>query len=213
MGLFEHFPYTNFHNVNLDWLLTKMEQLIAQMEALTDQVTALAQQVSTLTTQLQTLTSTVTQISTRLTTAEGKIQTLESDVATISQDLEEVQSDVAEISEPVDITSDFRGSLTLQNVTTLAANSEVFKIGKRIYGRVSFTSVNQSNTGHIVPATRYLPMAGVIANVISIMEDPIGYKGRSVYSGSVNGFIIDTTDMPHPGTEIFELSFDYQLAN
>lgn len=213
MALFEHFPYTNFHNVNLDWLLTKMKELVAQMEALTQQVTALAQQVSTLATQLQTLASTVSQLQTRITTAEGKIQTLESNVATLSQDLEEVRSDVEELSEPVDITNDFRGSLTLQNVTTPMAASQVYKIGKRIYGRVSFTSIDQTRPGHIVPATQYQPLAGEIANVISIMLDPIGYIGRSVYSGSVEGFIIAATEMPDPGSEIFELSFDYQLAN
>lgn len=27
MGLFEHFPYTNFHGLNLDWILQKLEDL------------------------------------------------------------------------------------------------------------------------------------------------------------------------------------------
>lgn len=27
MGIFEHFPYTNFHELNLDWLLRKMKEL------------------------------------------------------------------------------------------------------------------------------------------------------------------------------------------
>lgn len=31
MGLFEQFPYTNFHGLNLDWLLKKMEELAKEM--------------------------------------------------------------------------------------------------------------------------------------------------------------------------------------
>lgn len=32
MGLFERFPYTNFHELNTDWLLKKMKELIEAME-------------------------------------------------------------------------------------------------------------------------------------------------------------------------------------
>lgn len=32
MGLFEHFPYTNFHELNLDWLLRMMKELSARMD-------------------------------------------------------------------------------------------------------------------------------------------------------------------------------------
>jgi len=32
MGLFEHFPYTNFHELNLDWLLRMMKELEARMD-------------------------------------------------------------------------------------------------------------------------------------------------------------------------------------
>ena len=34
MGLFDHFPYTNFHELNLDWLLKKYKEL----DAHTDQI-------------------------------------------------------------------------------------------------------------------------------------------------------------------------------
>lgn len=32
MGLFEHFPYTNFHELNLDWLLNKVKDLANRMD-------------------------------------------------------------------------------------------------------------------------------------------------------------------------------------
>ena len=34
MGLFDHFPYTNVHELNLDWLLTNTKQLMENMDAL-----------------------------------------------------------------------------------------------------------------------------------------------------------------------------------
>lgn len=34
MALFENFPYTNFHELNLDWLLNKMKELAAEMKTL-----------------------------------------------------------------------------------------------------------------------------------------------------------------------------------
>ncbi len=36
MGIFEHFPYTNFHEVNLDWLLEKVKNLEAQIAAVAE---------------------------------------------------------------------------------------------------------------------------------------------------------------------------------
>ena len=27
MGVFEYFPYTNFHDLNLDWIVQKLEKL------------------------------------------------------------------------------------------------------------------------------------------------------------------------------------------
>lgn len=30
MGVFEHFPYTNFHDLNLDWILEKMKEVLAE---------------------------------------------------------------------------------------------------------------------------------------------------------------------------------------
>lgn len=41
MGLFEQFPYANFHELNLDWLLSKMKELAAAVDAAEDHVNAL----------------------------------------------------------------------------------------------------------------------------------------------------------------------------
>ena len=32
MGLFEHFPYVNFHQLNIDWVLEKVKYCLATVE-------------------------------------------------------------------------------------------------------------------------------------------------------------------------------------
>lgn len=36
MGLFEHFPYTNFHDLNLDWILRTVKELHQRVSEQTD---------------------------------------------------------------------------------------------------------------------------------------------------------------------------------
>ena len=34
MGIFEHFPYTNFHDLNQDWILTRVKEVLSEAESL-----------------------------------------------------------------------------------------------------------------------------------------------------------------------------------
>lgn len=36
MGLFEHFPYTNFHDLNLDWILKTVKELFNKVSSQSD---------------------------------------------------------------------------------------------------------------------------------------------------------------------------------
>lgn len=45
MGLFEHFPYSNFHDLNLDWWLNAMKELEARVEALEERIEQLKQEI------------------------------------------------------------------------------------------------------------------------------------------------------------------------
>ena len=42
MGAFENFPYTNFHELNLDWIIREMRRLVAAWDEMSGQVTATA---------------------------------------------------------------------------------------------------------------------------------------------------------------------------
>lgn len=38
MGLFEHFPYANFHELNLDWILQKIKELDKKVDSIEDRI-------------------------------------------------------------------------------------------------------------------------------------------------------------------------------
>ena len=38
MGLFEQFPYSNFHELNLDWILTKIKELDEKVDSIEDRI-------------------------------------------------------------------------------------------------------------------------------------------------------------------------------
>ncbi len=39
MGLFDHFPYTNFHELNLDWIIKKVREMDSKLDAYLDRIT------------------------------------------------------------------------------------------------------------------------------------------------------------------------------
>ena len=44
MGLFEQFPYANFHELNLDWILKKIKELDEKVDSIEDRILAQAKQ-------------------------------------------------------------------------------------------------------------------------------------------------------------------------
>lgn len=42
---FEQFPYTNFHELNLDWILKEVEKAQKTQEAITEQLPAITEQI------------------------------------------------------------------------------------------------------------------------------------------------------------------------
>ena len=42
MGLFEHFPYTNFHDLNLDWIIQALKDLDKKVDTIEERVTQAA---------------------------------------------------------------------------------------------------------------------------------------------------------------------------
>lgn len=66
MGLFEHFPYTNFHELNAHWLLEKVRELLQRMAAAEARLDA---------------------AEARLDAAEGRLDIIEADIADIRAEI------------------------------------------------------------------------------------------------------------------------------
>lgn len=79
MGLFEnsHFPYTNFHEMNLDKLVEICEGSAGQAQALSTRMTAAEQDIDTLETRAAGTDNQIALINGRVTTAENDIDALE----------------------------------------------------------------------------------------------------------------------------------------
>ena len=98
MGLFEHFPYTNFHELNLAWLIEALRELerrvdeidpgssteiLAEIEAIKTRLTADEGAISALDLRMDQAEGTQTSQGTRLTALEGALTALTARVAAL----------------------------------------------------------------------------------------------------------------------------------
>lgn len=44
MGLFEQFPYTNFHELNLNWMLQKIKEFKSDLDNIDSEITNIVQE-------------------------------------------------------------------------------------------------------------------------------------------------------------------------
>lgn len=117
MGLFEHFPYTNFHELNADWLLRKTKELLQRMTAaearldaaearldaaegrldvLEADVAAIKAQIIVINQQITSLTNRVSDLESRMTQAEADIDDLEERMTQAETDIEALEARVTQ---------------------------------------------------------------------------------------------------------------------
>lgn len=76
MALFEHFPFVNMHNINLDWILTKVQALLGRMDTAESDIDDLEAHMSA-------AEENISGLDDRLTAAESDIDAAESDIDTL----------------------------------------------------------------------------------------------------------------------------------
>lgn len=130
MGLFEHFPYVNFHNLNLDWILKKIKDLLTRMDAAEEKLDEHEERLDAAETMLEDHESrldaaeaAITGLDTRVTAAEADIDDLQSRMTAAEADVDDLQdrmtiaegtlSDLAETVEEVAETSDASSRFTV----------------------------------------------------------------------------------------------------
>ena len=96
MGLFEnsHFPYTNFHEMNMDKLVETVEGAAGQASALSDRVTTAEQDIDALENTSQTLSGRIDAVNTDINTINGNIDDIESDINALSGRVTTAEQDI-----------------------------------------------------------------------------------------------------------------------
>lgn len=77
MGLFEHFPYTNFHELNAHWILEKVKKLLQRMADAEARLDSLEDRMTTAEADIDALELRCTDLETRMTAVENRCTALE----------------------------------------------------------------------------------------------------------------------------------------
>ena len=116
MGLFEHFPYVNFHNLNLDWILQKIKELLTRMtaaeEKLEEHEARLDAAEETLQDHEERLTAAeadIDDLQDRMTAAEGDIDDLQDRMTAAEGDIDDLQDRMTSAEGDID---DLQGRMT-----------------------------------------------------------------------------------------------------
>jgi hypothetical protein len=71
MGVFEQFPYSNFHDLNLDWILKAMKEAVSSVDAFTGKVTELDNKVDDMQQEIAIVNSMIQQINSEIAKIEN----------------------------------------------------------------------------------------------------------------------------------------------
>ena len=110
MGLFEHFPYTNFHRLNFDWLVQKVKNLLDRMDQaeediddLQTRMSAAEDDIDALEGRMQTAEDDIDALEGRMQTAEDDIDALEGRMQTAEDDIDALEVTVADHAERIGV--------------------------------------------------------------------------------------------------------------
>lgn len=86
---FNKYPYTDFHELNLDWIVNKTEECVDIVTAYDDRLTAAEGDISGLKTRMTAAEGNITSLQGRMTTAETHIEIAEGAITSLQQDVSE----------------------------------------------------------------------------------------------------------------------------
>lgn len=224
MGLFEHFPYTNFHELNLDWWIDAMKKLEARVEALEKRIEQLKQEIleevdrklaefkeqllqevqeklDALKEELTTLID--TKISEALAPIIQRIEKLENDLEQLRNDFDEccteVRAKLSEIETEIDIINGRLDSIDtdISNITT-----EITTIKERISTIENRLDNDEQAIDDILSSINSINTSiGSINNTISTIQTNINSLGdrvsvleQQISSGGSASFLSLTLD-------------------
>lgn len=168
MGLFEHFPYTNFHGLNLDWILSKVKnhetrltQAEADISALRGRATALEERMDTAESDIRGLAVRMTGAEGNITNLRGRMSSAESAISAHAARLSEAETSIDELETWKDgfyshIAEESTGTIVQQASNLEVGQVDVTVIGKRAFLRI-FAVASQADGAQLVLGAAYTP--------------------------------------------------------
>lgn len=117
MSFFNKYPYTDFHELNADWVINQTKGLLDRMDSVEETVNAFESRVSTLETKMTTAEGNIASLQAATTNAAGRIAALEG--------------------------ADIQDAAVLSDMTGVSASSDSVEIGFR---KDTFTDGNRAST-------------------------------------------------------------------
>ena len=198
MGLFEHFPYTNFHELNAHWILAKVKELLQRMAQAEEDIDVLEGRCDSL--------------EERMTTAEGDIDALEGRCDSLEERMTTAEGDIDALEDRCTALESRCTALEARVETkyyvTGNTDAEVFldmldKYTSGIIYPVYHTPINNPNIRapkfFIIDRVNYVP-ANPTTCAAYIVASPVGNNTNLGYLASVDvdpndpdGLIVDWT--------------------
>ena len=233
MGLFEHFPYVNFHNLNLDWILQKIKELLTRMTAAEEKLEEHEERLdaaeATLQDHEERLTAAeadIDDLQDRMTAAEGDIDDLQTRMTAAEGDIDDLQTRMTAAEGAIDALEDLQDWTDVSDAFKAAAVSKAtIANGTKVKyrnGRISGTLLYMSGTTTTaqyaeidVPAA-YKPMIGTVQPDVIIMEAPTPINDWAIYSvdcatSTTTGFRIKGRSSG-ADPDMHALILDYQVS-
>lgn len=207
--MFNMFPYVNLHKINLDWIITTVNNAVStiqhsvrQIEAALDSVNGLTGRVGNLEESVQQLQEANTSLEERVSHSETQITSLQSDLRQQGATLNSMSDDVTALQDRVShaetqITT-AQSDLRQQGSTLDSLSSNVTALSTAVAGKVD----NGSNT--IVGSANLLTVAGANSGeVVSIDGNGITITGTG---GNDVRMTVDTAGEPGSSESVLRLA-------
>lgn len=169
MAFFNKYPYTDFHELNADWIIEQITTFQSQVNELTDRVTAAE--------------ATVEAMESRVSTLESEMDTAESNITSLQAAATDAAGRIAALEG-----ADIQDAAVLSDLTDVSAGANSVEIS---FSKDTYTDGNRTSTESdtaIIPAAT-TSAAGVITpgeksklNAFSV--DP---SGNATFTGRVSG--------------------------
>lgn len=206
MGLFEHFPYTNFHELNAHWLLEKVRELLQRMtqaeadiDVLEGRCDSLEERMTTAEGDIDALEGRCDSLEERMTTAENDIDALEGRCDSLEERMTTAENDIDALEgrcSALELKTPIYIMYSAENIPDPSDYRQAIEAGKRpVYLRLDMSTANISryydlplhqasfaDTGSQTKMLNFVDPTGDVATYIGAGDNQGTYVGPCIVS-------------------------------